>query len=104
MPGVLRLLVAPQQIRRVTWQDGRVPSDDRFDPAIVLERIEAETRRLLDTAAALDDAAVRAPSLLPGWSRGHVLTHLARNADGGRRLLSWARTGIENVEYASLAA
>ena len=28
------------------------------------------------------DADVRAPSLLPGWSRGHVLTHIARNADG----------------------
>ena len=30
----------------------------------------------------LSDADVRAPSLLPGWSRGHVLTHVARNADG----------------------
>jgi maleylpyruvate isomerase len=77
---------------------------DGFDPAIVLERIVAETDRLLDTAAALDDAAVRAPSLLPGWSRGHVLTHVARNADGGRRLLYWARTGIETAEYASMAA
>jgi maleylpyruvate isomerase len=87
------------------WQDRRVPSaDDGFDPASLLERIEAETRRLLDTVAALDDAGVRAPSLLPGWSRGHVLTHLARNADGGRRLLSWARTGIETAEYASMAA
>ena len=28
-------------------------------------------------------------SLLPGWSRGHVLTHLARNAEGGTRLLTW---------------
>ena len=64
----------------------------------------AETHRLLDTAAALDDAAVRAPSLLPGWSRGHVLSHLARNADGGRRLLFWARTGTETAEYASTAA
>lgn len=77
---------------------------DEFDPATVLQRIVAETRRLLDTAATLDDAEVRAPSLLPGWSRGHVLTHLARNADGGRRLLSWARTGLETPEYASLAA
>jgi maleylpyruvate isomerase len=42
--------------------------------------------------------------LLPGWSRGHVLTHLARNADGGSRLLAWARTGVETAEYPSLAA
>jgi maleylpyruvate isomerase len=31
-----------------------------------------------------------------------VLTHLARNADGGRRLLGWARTGVEAYEYQSL--
>jgi len=29
----------------------------------------------------LDDAAVNRPSLLPNWTVGHVLTHLARNAD-----------------------
>jgi maleylpyruvate isomerase len=52
----------------------------------------------------LSEAAVRAPSLLPGWSRGHVLTHLARNADGGRHLLVWARTGVETPEYPSTAA
>ncbi|MFI9324466.1 maleylpyruvate isomerase N-terminal domain-containing protein [Kitasatospora aureofaciens] len=56
--------------------------------------MRAATGLLLRTAARLCDAGVRAPSLLPGWSRGHVLTHLARNADGGRRLPSWARTGV----------
>ena len=30
----------------------------------------------------LTDEQVRSPFLLPGWSVGHVLTHLARNADG----------------------
>ncbi len=29
----------------------------------------------------LDDTTARSPSLLPGWSVGHVLTHVARNAD-----------------------
>ncbi|WBP91030.1 maleylpyruvate isomerase family mycothiol-dependent enzyme [Kitasatospora cathayae] len=70
-----------------------------FDPAAELARIRAATDRLLRTAARLSDADVRAPSLLPGWSRGHVLTHLARNADGGRRLLTWARTGVRTPEY-----
>jgi maleylpyruvate isomerase len=51
-------------------------SPDR-DTALVREA----TGRLLTSAAALDDDAVRGPSLLPGWTRGHVLTHLARNAD-----------------------
>ncbi|WP_433466190.1 maleylpyruvate isomerase N-terminal domain-containing protein [Spirillospora sp. CA-128828] len=69
-----------------------------------LAEIEAATRSLLATAARLDDGGVRAPSLLPGWTRGHVLTHVARNADGGTRLLTWARTGVESYEYRSLEA
>jgi maleylpyruvate isomerase len=75
-----------------------------FDPADVLDRIANATEILLDTAAGFSDAEVREPSLLPGWSRGHVLTHLARNADGGRHLLFWARTGAETPEYPSMAA
>lgn len=71
---------------------------------IALTEITAATQALLATAARLDDAAVRAPSLLPGWTRGHVLTHVARNADGGTRLLTWARTGVESYEYPSLEA
>ncbi|MFE9102317.1 maleylpyruvate isomerase family mycothiol-dependent enzyme [Actinomadura geliboluensis] len=71
---------------------------------ISLAEITAATRDLLATAARLDDADVRAPSLLPGWTRGHVLTHVARNADGGTRLLTWARTGVESYEYPSLQA
>ncbi|GAA1792642.1 maleylpyruvate isomerase family mycothiol-dependent enzyme [Actinomadura chokoriensis] len=71
---------------------------------ISLAEISAATQALLATAARLDDADVRGPSLLPGWTRGHVLTHVARNADGGTRLLTWARTGVESYEYASLDA
>jgi maleylpyruvate isomerase len=75
-----------------------------FDPAATLDQINAATESLLETAVQFTDADVRAPSLLPNWSHGHVLTHLARNADGGRRLLIWARTGVETPEYPSLAA
>ncbi|MEY9936732.1 maleylpyruvate isomerase family mycothiol-dependent enzyme [Streptacidiphilus sp. MAP5-3] len=75
-----------------------------FDLAAVLEEITAATEHLVRTAARLTDAEVRGPSLLPDWSRGHVLSHLARNADGGRRLLTWARTGVETPEYPSLTA
>jgi maleylpyruvate isomerase len=66
-----------------------------------LGRLAAATGRLLATAAALGDAEAREPSLLPGWSRGHVLTHIARNADGLGNLLRWARTGAETPMYAS---
>ena len=55
------------------------------------------------SAAGLTDAEARAPSLLPGWTRGHLLTHMARNADGLRNLLIWARTGTETPQYASAA-
>ncbi|WP_067796501.1 maleylpyruvate isomerase family mycothiol-dependent enzyme [Actinomadura formosensis] len=71
---------------------------------IALAEITAATEALLASAARLDDDGVRAPSLLPGWTRGHVLTHLARNADGGTRLLTWARTGVESYEYPGLEA
>lgn len=79
-------------------------TDAGFDPAATLDQISAATAQVLDTAAQFTDADARAPSLLPNWSRGHVLTHLARNADGGRRLLIWARTGVEMAEYPSVAA
>ncbi|GAA1400915.1 maleylpyruvate isomerase family mycothiol-dependent enzyme [Pseudonocardia kongjuensis] len=48
--------------------------------------------------------ALTAPSLLAGWTRAHVLTHVARNADAMRNLLTWARTGIETPAYRSAAA
>jgi len=47
------------------------------------------------------DDAFTAASTLPGWSRAHVLTHLARNADAMANLLVWARTGVPTPAYAS---
>jgi maleylpyruvate isomerase len=67
-------------------------------------RIETATTRLLHTAAGISEEQARQPSLLPGWTRGHVLTHIARNADGLRNLLIWARTGVETPQYASFQA
>src|SRR5690242_21249365 len=66
-----------------------------------LDRVAAATDRVLVTATGLSDAQARGPSLLPGWSRGHVLTHIARNADGLRNLLIWARAGTQTPMYAS---
>jgi maleylpyruvate isomerase len=66
-----------------------------------MTRIGEATDRLLVSAAALTDATVREPSPLPGWTRGHVLTHVARNADGLGNLLRWARTGTKTPMYAS---
>ncbi len=42
------------------------------------------------------------PSLLPGWTRAHLLGHVAGNADALTNLLTWARTGVETPMYASM--
>lgn len=47
----------------------------------------------------LDDGWMRGPSLLPGWSRGHVLTHLARNADSMTRAFEGAVRGEVVARY-----
>ncbi|MFC7261585.1 maleylpyruvate isomerase family mycothiol-dependent enzyme [Streptomyces lutosisoli] len=46
-----------------------------------LASVRDATERLLSAAAKLDNVSVAEPSRLPGWSRGHLLAHLARNAD-----------------------
>lgn len=67
------------------------------DQAITVCRAAHE--RLLATAAAVDDDMARRPSLLPGWSVGHVLTHLARNAQGQAGRLEGALRGEEVARY-----
>ncbi|MES9522182.1 maleylpyruvate isomerase family mycothiol-dependent enzyme [Streptomyces capoamus] len=52
-----------------------------IDHAHDLARVQEATERLLSAVAKMDDASLAEPSRLPGWSRGHVLAHLARNAD-----------------------
>jgi maleylpyruvate isomerase len=51
------------------------------------DQIDDATAALLTTVDRLTDEDVRRPSLLPGWTRGRVLTHLARGADALRNLL-----------------
>ncbi|MFF1560021.1 maleylpyruvate isomerase family mycothiol-dependent enzyme [Streptomyces sp. NPDC058279] len=46
-----------------------------------LRSVREATDRLLTAVAKLDNAALAEESLLPGWTRGHILAHLARNAD-----------------------
>jgi maleylpyruvate isomerase len=70
----------------------------------VVGPVTAATERLIATAEALDDDAIRDPSLCSRWSRAHVLAHVARNADGLANLLTWANTGVETPMYASAAA
>ncbi len=46
-----------------------------------LASVRDATDRLLTAAAELNNDSTAEPSRLPGWTRGHVLAHLARNAD-----------------------
>ncbi|MGH3663822.1 MAG: maleylpyruvate isomerase family mycothiol-dependent enzyme [Micromonosporaceae bacterium] len=72
-----------------------------MDPLVLLPDLDRATSRLLEAVRGLSDAEVLAPSLLPNWSRGHVIAHLARNADGLGNLLTWAHTGVKTPMYAS---
>ncbi|WP_067648343.1 maleylpyruvate isomerase family mycothiol-dependent enzyme [Nocardia harenae] len=69
-----------------------------------LAAVAAATERFLASARGLTDPDLAAPSLLPGWTRGHLLTHVARNADSLVNLLTWARTGIETPQYPNPSA
>src|SRR5437867_2511529 len=71
------------------------------DIAVRIDVIEESTQHLLRTIPGLTDEQARGDSLLPGWTRGHVLTHIARNADALINLTVWARTGVRTPMYPS---
>lgn len=66
---------------------------DRDSLEAVRQQVQAATHRLLGDTISITDEGWRAPSLLPGWSRGHVATHLARNADALARVIGGAVRG-----------
>ncbi|MEY9872769.1 maleylpyruvate isomerase [Streptacidiphilus sp. MAP12-33] len=70
-------------------------------PTTDIPVLAAATSRLLATVDALREERLAEPSLLPGWTRGHVLAHIARNADGLTNLLTGARTGAPTPMYPS---
>ena len=72
-----------------------------FDAATLLADINAATEHLLESAADLTDDDIHEPSLCSGWTRGHVLTHVARNADGLCNMLNTASTGQVTPMYES---
>ncbi|MHC6219873.1 maleylpyruvate isomerase family mycothiol-dependent enzyme [Arthrobacter sp. MMS24-S77] len=51
----------------------------------------------------LSDAELDGGSLLPGWSRRHVVAHIGYNARAIARLVEWASTGVETPMYPSMA-
>jgi maleylpyruvate isomerase len=59
------------------------------DPGLV-ELLDDGNRRLVRSVDAMTDDEWRQPSVLPGWSRAHVVAHLTLNAEG----LSGALEGL----------
>lgn len=68
-------------------------------PAGLIAAVRAAHARLEAAVAGLDDPAVRGPSRLPGWTVGHLVTHLARNADSVARRLAAAAEGRLVEQY-----
>lgn len=62
-------------------------------PDADLATCHASHRRLLGTLAPLADDDLRAPSRLPGYSRAHVVTHLANKTRAHARLFDGAAAG-----------
>ena len=59
----------------------------------------ASHQRLLQALDGLTDEQCRQPSMLAGWSRGHVLSHLANNAYSHVRMFEAASRGEETEQY-----
>jgi maleylpyruvate isomerase len=56
-------------------------------------------RDLIADIERLTDDQTAAPSLLPGWSVGHLLTHIARNGDSFSRMMGAAIKGDVVTQY-----
>jgi maleylpyruvate isomerase len=73
-------------------------------PAQPLDELVEATQRLVRTVDALADDGFRAPSLLPQWSRAHVVAHLTLNAEGLAGVLRGIVEGRDVPMYQSPAA
>jgi maleylpyruvate isomerase len=66
-----------------------------------LELLTGANQRLVRTVDALTANDLARPSLLPGWSRAHVVAHLALNGESLERVLSAAARGEQQTMYDS---
>ncbi len=74
-------------------------SPNAADLARDLASLAAAHDALLTYLHGLTDAQARAESLLPGWTVGHVVTHLARNAEAVCRMVDAAGRGEVGQMY-----
>ena len=64
-------------------------------------RMQRESGMVMATVASLADFELGKPSKCKGWTRAHVIAHLARGADAMTNLATWAVTGQETPAYES---
>ena len=65
----------------------------------IFDGVRASHIRLSSSLDALDADTARAPSLLPDWTVGHVLTHIARNAESHELAMLGALRGEVVARY-----
>jgi len=66
-----------------------------------LNRLTRETDMLLATVDSLTDEEFAAPSKCEGWTRAHVVAHLALGADAMGNMITWGTSGVETPPYVS---
>lgn len=73
------------------------------DPAVreQLAAVRLGTAYLRRVVGRVRDDELGDPSLLPGWTKAHVLAHIGYNARALARLVEWAATGVETPMYPS---
>jgi maleylpyruvate isomerase len=74
---------------------------DDLDPQAQFQLLQDATQRLVRTVDGLDDDQLAGPSGLPGWSRAHVVAHLALNAEGLAGVLHGRIEGEPTTMYRS---
>lgn len=67
----------------------------------LLEELKLADQRAIRTIDSLTDAEWAQMSMLPGWTRSHVVAHLALNAEAFAGALDGVQDGVERPVYAS---
>jgi maleylpyruvate isomerase len=63
--------------------------------------MQRESAMTMATVSSLAEGELNKPTRCEGWTRAHVIAHLARDADALTNLATWAVTGRETPGYES---
>ncbi|EPH02651.1 hypothetical protein HMPREF1531_01960 [Propionibacterium sp. oral taxon 192 str. F0372] len=86
----------------MAWDQAEQQSFSALAPVHQVRAAKRELgQRLLGSTISLSDRAWQEPSRLPGWTRAHVATHIARNADALVRSVDSVLSGRRGLMYDS---